>query len=297
MIKEAIRRYATETLGFDEARVTSPFLNEELDTYREAVRNREFGDMEYLERHLPFKEDPNLLLPGVKSAVVVIKNYKNTIEKRLNGDRKVARYAAGLDYHQLMSARLWRLSEYMKTILPEVNCYVGVDSRPIPERSLAIKAGIGFRGRNSMVIRPKLGSYFLIGVVLTTADLEPDGMFKGGCGTCRLCVDACPTAAISPDGKFSMTSCISYQTIEKKTPMSPDVLSKAEGWIFGCDICQEVCPFNHERVPFTDWSELMPEAGVGHRLPESEVRIPKKSALYRSKRRLLANIDTYNGLS
>jgi epoxyqueuosine reductase len=258
-----------------------------LGAYRTLIADEAYGDMGYLARHLPFKEDPSLLLPGVQSAIVVIKNYKNTPEKEWSGSKKVARYAAGLDYHEVMSSRLDQLGREIQLRVPDAQFYVGVDSRPLPERTLAIHAGIGFKGRNSMVIRPKLGSYFLIGVLLTTLDLPPDDRLPGGCGTCRLCVDACPTQAIGMDGSFTTTACISYQTIEHKTPLDTDTLGSFQGWIFGCDICQEVCPFNHRQVPLTDWPEFQPESGIGHTLATTE--IPKTSALYRSRKRVLSN--------
>ncbi len=288
-MKAHIVQFATIQLGFDACRIASPFVSDYLGAYRDMVASATYGDMGYLARHLPFKEDPNLLLPGVKSAIVVIKNYKNTTEKYLAGNRKVARYAAGLDYHQVMQNRLSNLVDMIQSHDSTIGCYVGVDSRPLPERTLAIAAGIGFKGRNSMVIRPKLGSFFLIGVVLTTLELASDSQLPGGCGTCRLCVDACPTQAIKVDGGFVQTACISYQTIEHKTPLQSDQVASVNGWVFGCDICQEVCPFNHDRAPLTDWPEFEPQAGVGHRLISTN--IPKNTALFRSRKRVIANLE------
>jgi epoxyqueuosine reductase len=292
-LKSYIQRVAVETLGFDACAFTSPFLDKELDEYRDWVHANNFGDMQYLNRHLPFKENPNLLLDGVKSAIVVIKHYKNTSEKHLQGTKKVARYAAGLDYHQVMSEALLELERYIKLRVPNVGTYIGVDSRPIAERSLALKAGIGFRGRNTMVIRPKLGSYFLIGVMLTTCEFEQDLPFKGGCGTCTLCVQACPTGALSLDGKMNPTQCISYQTIEKKSPVPIDTLKTFQGWTFGCDICQEVCPFNHAKLPLSNWEAFSPDKGVGFSL-NSLKDIPKNSALYRSRKRVIENIRSFD---
>ena len=285
-----IREYAITTLGFDLCQFTSPFLEASvLEPYRKMIAARSHGDMGYLERHLPFKENPELLLPGVKSALVVAKNYKNTTESRMEGDRKVSRYAAGEDYHQVISDHLHSLSEYIRRLYPESLSYVGVDSRPLAERSLALKAGIGFSGKNTMVIRPKLGSYFFIGILLSTLDFFPDAPFVGGCGTCQRCIDACPTGALSLDGQLTPTKCISYLTIERKAVPSPEERRQFQGWTFGCDICQEVCPFNHIGVPLTDWPEWDPSRGVGfslapERIPDS---IPKNTVLYRSRKRLV----------
>jgi epoxyqueuosine reductase len=284
-LKEKIQAYATSCLGFDLCRFCDPFLGDELNEARDWVTENKLGDMGYLERHLAFKENPNLLLDGVQSAIVVIKNYKNTAQSTLLGDRKVARYAVGQDYHEVISKRLSELVLYLEALRPGVRCYAGVDSRPLAERSLAIKSGIGFRGKNTMVIRPKMGSYFFIGVILTTIRFEWDDRFKGSCGTCQRCIDACPTQALSVDGKLSPTQCISYQTIEQKTPPSPEQRDSFSGWVFGCDICQEVCPFNHENLPLTDWPEWYPDQGVGFHLPESP-EIPRNTTLYRSRKRL-----------
>ncbi len=252
--------------------------------------------MGYLARHLPLKESPELLLPGVKSAIVVSCNYKNTTERAQTGQYKVARYAVGEDYHLTISRQLENLVQFIQEVSPEAQSFYGVDSRPIAERSLAIKAGIGFRGKNTMVIRPKLGSYFFIGVVLTTAELPIDAPQPGTCGTCTRCIDACPTQAISPQGTMNATACLSYQTIEQKTPMTAEQLSHSEGWIFGCDICQEVCPFNHFHTPLTTWPEFMPESGIGFDGIRNSVKsnqpisIPKTTSIYRSKKRVIANI-------
>ena len=285
------------------------------------VTTRGYGDMGYLARHLPFKEDPSLLLEGVQSAIVVIKNYKNTSQKNLDGQKKVARYAAGLDYHTVIGAKLQKLEAYIQTQFPEAKSYSGVDSRPLADRSLALKAGIGFRGKNTMVIRPKVGSYFFIGVILTTVKFEEDPPFIGTCGTCQRCIEACPTQALSLDGKMDIQTCISYQTIEKKSPASThsaydnqetikspasthsttgregeapagsasgggDASPQLYSWAFGCDICQEVCPFNHVNTPLTNWAEFLPESGVGFSLQNIQ-EIPQNTALYRSRKRLM----------
>lgn len=292
-LKSQVNQLALDQ-GFDVCGIASPFVGSHLEGYRQMVADQSYGDMAYLERHLPFKENPELLLPGVKTAIVVAKNYKNTPDPYLDGELKVARYAAGVDYHLVMTDRLDAMVENLKSLTPNTGFYVGVDSRPLPERTLAILAGIGFKARNSMVIRPKLGSYFLLGVILTTLELPFDTPINGGCGTCRRCVDACPTQAIGMDGGFNTTACISYQTIEKKSPTSADELKKFKGWIFGCDICQEVCPFNHPNIPLTDWDEFKPEAGVGHHLKADDadaVAIPKNTPLYRSRQRVWGNVS------
>jgi epoxyqueuosine reductase len=262
-----------------------------LSEYRDLVQTDHIGDMAYLRRHFPLKENPELLLPGVRSAVVVIKNYKNTAHQHLPQPRKIARYAVGQDYHLVMSQKLDALAGHIRHLDPTVQTYCGVDSRPLAERSLALKAGVGFRGRNTMVIKPKLGSYFFIGIVLTTAVFPEDKPMHFTCGTCRKCIDACPTDALSEDGRLDPLRCISYQTIEQKAPMSGAQRKAAQGWRFGCDICQEVCPFNHSQTPLTDWELFMPEAGVGFDFFEQpeQPEIPKDTALYRSRKQIREN--------
>ena len=160
---------------------------------------------------------------------------------------------------------------------------------------MAIKSGIGFLGKNTMVIKPRLGSYFFIGVILTTHPFKPDPLLTWDCGQCRLCIDACPTQAITEDYTLKATECISYLTIEHKSPLSAEAIQKTQGWTFGCDICQEVCPYNHERIPVTDWPEFLPGSGLGFDFFEEILagrhpkEVPKDSALYRSRKRLWAN--------
>lgn len=293
MIESYLKIEATQTIGFDAIQITSPFLSpSELSAYKTMLDNNEIADMGYLERHWPFKENPNLLLDGVKSAIVVIKSYKNTEKKHLDGNRKIARYAVGQDYHRTMVDKLKLLEDKLLELAPEAKTYIGADSRPIAERSLAVKSGIGFRARNSMIIRPKLGSYFFIGVMLTTLELAPDDPLPGSCGTCRRCVDACPTDVIGMDGSFKIDQCIGYRTIEHKAPLTKPELESYDGWVFGCDICQEVCPFNHANVPLTDWMEFRPESGVGFDFFEKEgAKIPKNSVMYRSRKRVVTNVE------
>jgi epoxyqueuosine reductase len=286
---KSLLQQKSQELGFDAIGFCSPFLTEtDLYQQRKMVTNESYQDMTYLARHLTFKENPNLLLPGVKTAIVVIKNYKNTPQQQRKETHKIARYAVGQDYHIVIPKKMNDLELYLKEHLPDSNCYIGVDSRPIAERGLAIQSGIGFRGRNGMIIRHKLGSYFFIAVMLTTSEFAYDAPGKGTCGTCQRCVTACPTNAISPNGDFTIDRCISYNTIEKKTPPTDAEKESYQGWTFGCDICQEVCPFNNPFIPETNWPEFRPEAGVGFDFFDkpTQNKIPKNAALYRSRKRL-----------
>ncbi len=294
-LKSKIHSYATETLGFDDCRFTDLKLDKAIDNYKTWLKKNDIGDMIYLRDHLNHKADPQLLLENAKTAIVLSKNYKNTTAQKLTNHFKIARYAVGKDYHQVMREKLNELSQQIKTLIPDAECYCGVDSSPIAERSLAIKSGIGFLGKNTMVIKPGLGSYLFIGVILTNQEFEADQPLKWNCGQCRLCIDACPTQAINNDFTLSATKCISYQTIERKTALTAGEIRKAEGWIFGCDICQEACPYNHENTPLTTWEEFLPKSGVGFDFFDkvsdtgTVPMIPKTTPLYRSRKRLVPN--------
>ena len=297
-MKAKIYDYATRTLGFDDCKFTTADTSRFMDIYDQWLKAGHQGSMDYLERHQDLKKYPEKLLPGARSAIVLMKNYKNTSERRLQGRFKIARYAVGQDYHLVMTEKLKKLADFLTTSTPgvgEVRCYYGVDSRPIPERSYALQGGIGFLGKNTMIIKPGLGSYFFLGVVLTTLELETDESLKWNCGSCRLCLDACPTQALIGDYQMDAAKCISYQTIEQKTPMTEEQLNNAQGWIYGCDICQEVCPYNHDNVPLTDWTEFRPASGVGFdffkKNPDLDSKdIPATSPLHRSRNRIIPNI-------
>ena len=292
-IRKDVKNHALSQLGFDDCRFTKVDTPNNITRYKEWLSKNFHGEMSYLERHTAFKEDLNLLLPDVKSAIVLAKNYKNTNKKHLNQKHKIARYAVGQDYHEVISKRLNHFKDYLKGILPEQHFYAGVDSCPIPERDLALKAGIGFRGKNSMVIKPGLGSYFFLAVILSTYEFMHDQPSTVNCGQCRLCLDACPTGAITDDYEVDSRKCISYLTIEKKTPLNDGELQSLNNWMFGCDICQEVCPYNHKQGNLTNWEEFDSSGGVGFSFfdkqnPQTDLalEIPKHSAMYRSRKNI-----------
>ena len=224
-------------LGFQLVGVTGAHPSDSIGFY-EGWLDRGFGaDMRYLREHAPIKADPQNLLPGAKSIVMVGLNY---LQRPPEGV-KIARYALGRDYHRVLRKKLRKLAENLPG-----ESRVCVDSAPLLEREYAHRAGLGWFGKNTMIINSQRGSWFLIGSIVTTASLEPDRPAVGGCGTCRACIDACPTGAIVFDaGRWQIDSrrCISYQTIENRA----DEIGPSHGWVFGCDICQEVCPFNQPR--------------------------------------------------
>ncbi|MFI5384670.1 MAG: tRNA epoxyqueuosine(34) reductase QueG [Fimbriimonadales bacterium] len=239
-----LREFA-RALGFDTVGVCAPDAPPHLDAYEKWIAKGYHGTMAYLQRHLPMKRDPARLLPGVRSIVAVTLNY-NQPNPPVEGQPRIARYALGRDYHKVIRSKLVKLARWIAEQHPDAKSRPCVDSAPIMERDYAQLAGLGWFGKNTMLIDSKRGSWFFIGLLLTTVEFERDKPAIGGCGSCRVCVDACPTGAIVwEDGRWQVDArrCISYLTIEHKGEIEVD----SAGWTFGCDVCQEVCPFNDPR--------------------------------------------------
>lgn len=208
------------------------------------------GSMQYLAEHADLKADPAQLLKGAKSAIMVADLYATRNDESVDvpdGHGRVARYARGGDYHAIMKKRLHALCDEMGELWPESRTRTFVDTAPAHERELALAAGLGWIGKHTLLIHPKAGSWMLLGGVLTTLELHANEREEADhCGTCTRCIDACPTDAITPYS-VDASRCISYLTIERREPI-PSVLERAMGeWIFGCDVCQEVCPHNSPR--------------------------------------------------
>jgi epoxyqueuosine reductase len=220
-----------------------------------------FGaDMSYLASGL--RQDPATILPGVQSIIAVSLNYYQAPDRQ-PGEPKIARYALGRDYHKVLRGKLKALERVLQADYPEAKFRACVDSAPILEREYAHRAGLGWFGKNTCLIDSKRGSWFFIGLLLTTAELTPDRPSLGGCGTCTRCIDACPTGAIVQlEGKWSVDArkCISYLTIEKRGPFSEEEAAAIGDWTFGCDVCQEVCPFNSESPHAPDRGKETAEA-------------------------------------
>lgn len=237
-MKELLKAKAQE-LGFDQLGVAAAQTPPHYKAYLDWINGGNHADMEYLANHAQPKQHPSELLPECKSVIVVSMNYN----PGANPKRTVARYAHGRDYHKVLTKKLKELSTLIIEHFPEARNRVCVDAQPLMERDFAQLAGIGWFGKNTLIINSKRGSWFVLGCLLTTLELEPDPPAIGGCGTCTACIEACPTGAIKPKGdhwEVDSRLCISAQTIERKS--DPDV--DTAGWVFGCDICQEVCPFN-----------------------------------------------------
>ena len=230
----------------------------------EWVRDGNQGEMAWLDEARAVRScRPGELLPGARSIVVVAAPYASGQEPSpapLHG--RVARYARGSDYHQLIKARLWQLVGYLRQRSgPDVQARIFVDTGPLAEREAAHRAGLGFYGKNTCLLT-RAGSFLLLGVLLTDLALVPDEPMLRDCGRCRLCLDACPTGALVEPCRLDARRCISYLTIELRGPILPELRSGLGERVFGCDICQEVCPWNHGRGPIP-WPELSPTPGPG----------------------------------
>ncbi len=242
---DAVKAQA-ESLGFELVGVCEAVPAPHYAEYEEWISKGYHGTMEYLREHLPLKEHPGTLLPGVRSIIAVGLNYYQPFE-HVVGEPKVARYAMGRDYHKVLRGKLRALEAQLLQEHPEAGFRPCVDSAPVFERDYARLAGLGWFGKNTMLINSHRGSWFFIGLLLTTIDFEPDVPADGGCGTCTRCIEACPTGAIvHEEGRWQVDArrCISYLTIEQKGPLPEGLRTD---WTFGCDVCQEVCPFNQPR--------------------------------------------------
>ncbi len=246
-----------ESLGFDLFGVTTPAPGEHLDTYRVWLDKGMHGDMHYLERHLPLKVDPWLLMENMRSIVVVACNYWNPSGGGL--EDHVAAYARGDDYHLFMKRMLESLGQAAQQENPDFQYRSFVDSGPLMERDLATRAGLGWIGKNSCLIHPQKGSWFLLGCLLTNAPLEPDKPFEHfHCGSCTRCIDACPTDALVAPHTLDARQCIAYWTIEQRETIPEALRSDMGDWLFGCDICQQVCPWNQRFATPTSHEAFMP---------------------------------------
>ncbi len=251
--REATRRVKREAidLGFD--RVGTVPLGDGLSAaaadLREWIRRGWHGGMDWMTRRLDERERPDLLLPGARAVVCVAVGYPAPpaglpSAMARAGRGRISAYAQGDDYHEVVKDRLWRLRDRLVAAL-SCAAKVCVDTAPVLEKVWAQRAGLGWQGKNTLLIDPERGSYFFLGEILVTADLEPDGEpVADHCGSCTLCLQACPTGALVEGGRIDSNRCISYLTIEHRGPIDPALRPRMGDWIFGCDDCQTACPWN-----------------------------------------------------
>lgn len=239
---ERVRALAL-ALGFDLAGIAPAEATPGADRLRRWVAAGYAASMDYIERRLEDRLDARRLLPGARSAIAVGLLYGAQPE-RAEGDARIARYAGGDDYHEVVMERLLALAHALEALAERVRWRAYVDTGPVQERAWAARAGLGWIGKNACLIHPRLGSYLYLGILFTDLVLSPDEPEPDHCGTCRACLDACPTDAFPEPGVVDSRRCLAHATIEDPGPV-PEALRGGQGaWVFGCDLCQEVCPWN-----------------------------------------------------
>lgn len=251
------------------------FLSEEAPKLEQWLSKGMHGSMQYMENHFDKRLDPTLLVPGAKSVVSLVYNYYPKKDLANSDSYKIAKYAYGQDYHYVVKDKLKSLLDVIHDKIGEVDGRAFVDSAPVMERQWAQRSGVGWIGKNSLLLNKQSGSFFFLAELILDLELTPDGPVKDFCGTCTACMDACPTDAIPDPYVVDASKCISYFTIELKDQIPTEVKGKFENWMFGCDICQDVCPWNrfskpHQEPAFepheqlegmtkTDWEEITEE--------------------------------------
>lgn len=231
-------------LGFDFCGISKAEKLHEEEVNLENWLSKGFqGKMSYLENYVDKRLDPTKLVPGARSVISLLYNYFPGQESHTT-DYRIARYAYGKDYHFVLKAKLKDLLNELQEEIGEIYGRVFVDSAPVMERQWAARSGLGWLGKNTLLINKNHGSYFFLAELIIDLDLEYDGPINDYCGTCTKCLDACPTNAILDAQVVDASKCISYLTIELKDAIPDEFKGMYEHWIFGCDICQEVCPWN-----------------------------------------------------
>lgn len=258
-VKQAALDVGFSLVGVAAAR---PF-GEEADRYEQWLELGYHAALGYMARNGDKRRAPDLVLPGVRSVVVVAQNYYTPYAHEQCDDAgKISRYAWGDDYHEVIPPKLERLAEVLRRAVPDAAHRFYTDTGPVLEKQWAVRAGVGWQGKNGNVISRSIGSWFFLGVLFTTAELVPDTPVGDYCGSCTACMDACPTGAIVEPSVVDAGKCLSFWTIEAK----PDVdiplpiAEQMQGWLFGCDVCQDVCPWNRFRKP-TQEERFLPRGG------------------------------------
>jgi len=277
MIRDESKRLGFSYCGLAKAE----FLEEEAPELEKWLKEGKHGKMEYMERNFDKRLDPTKLVPGAKTVVSLMFNYfPDDEEQNEASSYKVSKYAYGRDYHKVVKKKLKQLLDFIHEHIGDVEGRGFVDSAPMMDKAWAKKAGVGWLGKHTNILNKQQGSYFFLAELVIDLELEYDAPMKDFCGSCTRCIDACPTNAIAEPYKVDANKCISYLTIELKEEMPDQYKDQLNGWIFGCDICQDVCPWNkfskkHQEPDFEprepiksfedeDWEEITEEIFEKH---------------------------------
>ena len=279
-IAEQIKTYATTELGISLIGFCrAEILHDARKNLQEFISASFQGDMKYLE-DIDRRTDPNYVLPGAKSVIAIAVNYYREQAPIESDQGRIARYAYGRDYHKVLKKLLKQLQKFLDSNWPNYQHRLCVDSAPLMEKAYAEKAGLGFYGKNTTLISPQIGSFFLLGEILTTLDLPADSPASGTCGNCTRCLDACPTQALIAPGRMDARRCISYLTIETKETIPAELSEATDNLIMGCDICQEVCPYNKAFAKPLTLEPLKSVRIAGNSIPLLELLTIKDSTEY-----------------
>ena len=286
LIKAEAHRLGFSFVGFSKA----DFLEEEAPRLEKWLKDKHHGEMSYMENNFDKRLDPRLLVEGSKSVISLLYNYHSNQIQSDSSAPKISTYAYGEDYHFVVKRKLKSLLYFIQEKIGEVDARVFVDSAPVLDRAWAKKAGLGWVGKNANLINKNQGSYFFIAEVILDLDLSYDSPIQDYCGTCTKCIDACPTGAIIQPYVVDGSKCISYFTIELKEAIPQEVKGKMDNWMFGCDICQQVCPWNsfslqHNEPAFNPHPDLLSMSkGDWEDLQEDTFKeLFRKSAVKRTK--------------
>ena len=256
LIKTEAKKLGFLSCGISKAE----FLEDEAPRLERWLKDGKHGKMAYMENHFDKRLDPRLLVPDAKSIISLLLNYYTPLDQ-LDGAPKISKYAYGKDYHHVIKDKLKQLFQIINNKIGEVSGRVFVDSAPVMEKSWAVRSGLGWQGKNTNLISKKAGSFFFIAELIVDLELEYDTPVTDHCGSCTACIDACPTEALTPY-HIDASKCISYLTIELKDQIPTTFKSKMDDWAFGCDVCQDVCPWNrfskqHNEPLFSPNSEVI----------------------------------------
>ncbi|WP_228414543.1 tRNA epoxyqueuosine(34) reductase QueG [Chryseobacterium sp. SNU WT5] len=268
LVKAKAKKFGFQNCGISNA----DFLEDDAPKFEKWLNHGYQGEMSYMENYFDKRLDPRLLVDGAKSIISLSYNYFPQEPLSQIGSLKISKYAYGQDYHEIIKEILHEMVVELKEEIGDFQCRVFTDSAPILERSWARKSGIGWVGKNANLITKQTGSFYFLAEIICDLELASDSATTDHCGSCRKCIDACPTNAIVSDRLIDGSKCISYATIELKNEIPDHFKNKMEDWVFGCDICQDVCPWNrfskpHQQEKFNpnnflknmrneDWKEL-----------------------------------------
>ncbi len=248
LIKAEANRLGFMSCGISKA----GFLEEEAPRLENWLKKNSHGEMSYMEKHFDKRLDPTLLVDDAKSVVSLLLNYFPSDTQKDTDAPKISKYAYGQDYHHVIKTKLKTLHNYITETIGEVSGRAFVDSAPVLDKAWAAKSGLGWVGKNANLIQKQSGSFFFIAELIIDLELEYDGITTDHCGSCTACIDACPTQAITNPYIVDGSKCISYFTIELKDNLPTTMQGKFDNWMFGCDVCQDVCPWNRFSKPHNE---------------------------------------------